>query len=226
MKNIVAVIALTLLVFNGCGGENFGKASGELSALKQALEASYQPALQKTQQGNITSFDTVDANQQTALKIILTGTASDITPWLKKNIGKYDPIYLYAMAYRAAAVDKAPLKDMFFWSAVARIRAAADRMLCKDKYVGQYLTILNMDLIQPAAAFYGNEIQRFVKDEQQMNAVLKEAADWDKQHPQQNSPAWICNSGHGVSTTEAYPQAEWEKRRAEFKQQYTASIYK
>ena len=220
-KLFIIIILLSVVVIMGCSKE-----SADLKALKQALKTPYNPVIQKTQKGQITAFNTVDKNQQKALSIILTSTASDITPWLKEHIGEYAPIYLYAMANRRALIDKAPVKDILFWANAANIRAAADRQLCKDKFVGQYLTILNIELIQPITAVYGQEVMEVLHNEQEFKEIVKEAAEWDKQHPQTNSPAWICSSGHGVSTAETFPPEEWEKIRADFKKEYTASVYK
>ena len=209
-------------------GQTAPDESESLSELKRALQGSYQPTIQQTQNGNITSFNTVDANQKLALTLIVSSTDNDVTPWLKEHIGEFDPIYLYAMAYRMAAIEKAPIQDMLFWSSLARLRASADRALCQDKHVGQYLTILAMDWTQPTYAIYDGDsaAQSILKDKPQIDNILRKAVAWDIKHSQKNSPAWFCNSGHGVRTSEAYPPKEWGKRRNEFKKEYTASLYK
>lgn len=113
---------------------------------------------------------------------------------------------------------------MLFWRSVAVIRARADRALCKDKYVGQYIQVLNLQLIYPAMQFYELELKQI--DEKESKDILREALEWDKKHPQKNSPVWFCHSGHGVYTSETYPKKEWNKRRAQFKKEYEAALDK
>ena len=105
---------------------------------------------------------------------------------------------------------------------LAKLRSGADRALCLDKYVGQYLTILSMDWTQPTVSLYkGNATaQEFLTDRKQMKKVLRKVVRWDEDHPQKKSPAWICNSGHAVSTSETYPPEEWDKRRKECREEF------
>lgn len=209
-------------------GQTIPDESDSLSKLKEALQGAYQPKMQRTKNGNITSFNTVDENQEQALTLIVSSTDNDVTPWLKEHIGEFNPIYLYAMAYRMAALEKASVQDTFFWSSLAKLRAGADRALCQDKYVGQYLTILSMNWTQPTFSLYEEDsvAQSVLKDQPQIENIMRKAVAWDIKHPQKNSPAWFCNSGHGVSTSASYPPEEWGKRRTEFKKKYTASLYK
>ena len=132
------------------------------------------------------------------------------------------------MAYRMAAIEKASIQETFFWASLARLRSRADSALCQDEYVGQYLTILAMDWSQPTFALYENNsaAQAVLKDKPQLDNIIQKAVAWDIKHPQKNSPAWFCASGHAVRTSATYPQKEWGKRRNEFKKAYTASLYK
>lgn len=200
--------------------------SPSLSALKAALNSSYQAQMQMSRNGNITSFNTVDKNQQLALRIIMTNKDKDVTDWLKGHLADYDPIYLYAMAYRMANLQ-APAEDFFFWASAGRLRAAADQTLCKDPYVGQYLAILQLDFLQPALLLYAENPQakKVLSNFDLLTQINKKVASWDAQHPQKNSPDWFCKSGHGVKTTDTYPQNEWHSRRIAFKKQQTASLY-
>ena len=200
--------------------------SPSLSALKDALNSPYQGQMQMTKNGNITSFDTVDKNQQLALRIIMTNKDKDVTDWLKGHLGDYDPIYLYAMAYRMANLQ-APAEEFFFWASAGHLRALADQTLCKDPYVGQYLSILQMDILQPGTQLYAqnSEAQNFLANKDLLVQTMKKAISWDIQHPQTNSPDWFCKSGHAVTTTDTYPQNEWHDRRISFKKQQTESLY-
>lgn len=203
-------------------GQTAPDESVSLSKLKEALPIAYQSKMKSTKNGNITSFDNVDENQSLALRIIATSTDEDITPWLKEHIEEFNSIYLYALAYRLAAIEKAPVQEAFFWSMLAKLRSGADRALCLDKYVGQYLTILSMDWTQPTVSLYKENAtaQEFLTDRKQIRKVLRKVVKWDEDHPQKKSPAWICNSGHAVSTSETYPPEEWDKRRKEYKEEF------
>lgn len=200
--------------------------SPSLIALKAALNSPYQAQMQMTKNGNITSFDTVDTNQQLALRIIMTNKDKDVTDWLKGHLGDYDPIYLYAMAYRMANLQ-APAEEFFFWASAGRIRATADQALCKDPYVVQYLIILDMDLLQPAMQRYAKnpEARNFLANKDLLVQTMKKAISWDIQHPQKNSPDWFCKSGHAATTTDTYPQNEWHDRRIAIKKQQAESLY-
>ncbi len=200
--------------------------SPSLSALKAALNSPYQGQMQMSKNGNITSFNTVDENQQLALRIIMTNKDKDVTDWLKEHLADYDPIYLYAMAYRMANLQ-APAEEFFFWASAGRIRATADQALCKDPYVGQYLIILDMELLQPAMQRYAknSEARKFLANKDLLVQTMKKAISWDIQHPQTNSPDWFCKSGHAVETTDTYPQNEWPDRRIAIKKQQTESLY-
>lgn len=201
--------------------------SEALEQLKSALQTSYRPETQINKRGNITSVNTVDQNENTALQVILLSKEPDVTSWLQEHIGEYSPKYLFAMAYRMASL-KAPIRDVVFWGELARLRGAADAALCKDRHVGQYILILHLDLIQPALDLYKNDpqAQAFLANTELSKQVMKEAVNWDIAHPQTNSPDWICKSGHAVNTSASYPQNEWEQRRQDFKRKYTASLYK
>lgn len=200
--------------------------SPSLSALKAALNSPYQAQMQMTKNGNITSFDTVDTNQQLALRIIMTNKDKDVTDWLKDNLADYDPIYLYAMAYRMANLQ-APAEEFFFWASAGRIRATADQALCKDPYVGQYLIILDMDFLQPAMQRYAknSKTRKFFANKDSLLQTAKKAFSWDTQHPQTNSPDWFCKSGHAVETTDTYPQNEWHDRRIAIKKEQAEPLY-
>lgn len=200
--------------------------SPSLSALKAALNSPYQGQMQMTKNGNITAFDTVDTNQQLALRIIMTNKDKDVTDWLKENLADYDPIYLYAMAYRMANLQ-APAEEFFFWASAGRIRSTADQALCKDPYVGQYLTILDMEFLQPSMQLYAknSEARKFFANKDLLIQTVKKAFSWDTQHPQTNSPDWFCKSGHAVETTDTYPQNEWHDRRIAIKKEQAEPLY-
>lgn len=212
MKGIYLFFVLFLsFLFCGCHNE-----SGDLQKLKSLLMQKYNPVIEQTQTGNITSFNTVDKNMQSAVDIILTSKAQDITPWLKKHIGNYPAAFLFAFAHRLA-VNKEPLQEYWFWRTAAIYRGASDASLCKDKYVGQYLTVLIMNFIAPADAMYNLEESRaFVKDKKENISLLENLRAWDIKHPAKNSPAWFCASGHAVSTSDMIPSAEWPAKRKEF----------
>lgn len=207
---IFSVLILSFL-FSGCHRE-----SDDLRRLKTLLKSQYNPVMVQSKQGNITSFNTVDTNMQAAVDIILTSPAGDITPWLKKNIGKYPAAFLFAFANRLSA-NKEPLRDYWFWRTAAIYRGASDASLCKDKYVGQYLTILIMNFIAPADARYDLEESRaFVKNKKANIAVIEQLMDWDKKNPAVNSPVWFCASGHAVTTAEFAEPKQWAAKRKEF----------
>ena len=216
MKNIFIFSVLILsFLFSGCHRE-----SNDLRQLKTLLKSQYNPVMVQSQQGNITSFNTVDTNMQAAVDIILTSSAADITPWLKKNIGKYPAAFLFAFANRLSA-NKEPLRDYWFWRTAAIYRGASDASLCEDKYVGQYLTILIMNFIAPADARYDLEESRaFVKNKKENIAVIEELMDWDKQNPAVNSPAWFCASGHAVTTEGFADPKQWAAKRKEFSKDF------
>ena len=201
--------------------------SPDLSKLKSLLKKPYQPQVNFSKDGTITFVSYASPSQQAAINIIISSPEKDVTDWLKEHIGEYDPVYLFALSNRVAQLGE-PVKETIFWGTLARLRGGADRSLCKDRYVGQYLTILQMELLQPALAFYSDDpdAQAFLKDNNLLTQTMREAASWDIQHPQTNSPNWICKSGHNVQNTEIYPQNEWQKRRNEFKKNASASWYK
>ena len=187
-----------------------------MQKLKNLLSEGYNPVIEQQQNGNITSFNTVDKNMQSAVDIILTSKAQDITPWLKKHIANYPAAFLFAFAHRLA-VNKEPLQDYWFWRTAAIYRGASDASLCKDKYVGQYLTVLIMNFIAPADAMYDlQESRAFVKDKKENVALVENLMAWDIKHPAKNSPAWFCASGHAVTTSDAIPLEQWPSKREEF----------
>ena len=129
MKNIFIFSVLFFsFLFCACNNE-----SSDLQKLKSLLREQYNPVVENQQNGNITSFDTVDKNMQSAVDIILTSSESDITPWLKKHIGNYPAAFLFAFAHRLA-VNKEPLEEYWFWRTAAIYRGACDASLCKDNH--------------------------------------------------------------------------------------------
>lgn len=197
-----------------------------LSQLKELLKAPHLTQTETRKDGKITSVNNINPLQQLAIEFIISIPEPDVTQWLKEHIGEYDPIYLFAMSVRMARL-KAPVQETVFWGMLAQLRSQADRALCKDKYVGQYLPLLQMDFLVPAMAAYAKDpkAQTFLKDKNWLRQNMLEAVAWDIQHPQTNSPDWICKSGHAVQTDDAYPKNEWQKRRNDFKRTYTAPLY-
>jgi len=211
---IFPVLILSVLLC-GCRQE-----STDLKKLKSLLSEQYNPVIERTQNGKITSFNTIDKNMQNAVDIILTSTADDMTPWLKKHIGNYSAAFLFAFAHRLAR-NKEPLRDYWFWRTAAIYRGASDASLCKDQYVGQYLTVLIMNFIAPADAMYNLEESRaFVKNKKENISLLEDLMAWDIKHPAKNSPAWFCASGHAVNTSDAIAPEKWVSKRQEFSKDF------
>lgn len=215
MKKII--IFVTTLFIMGCTQT----ASNDVPHLKELLEKPFHTNTQTTQQGNITQINTVDDTEAEINRIILTSKDPLLTAWLEKNLVNYAPKYLYALALRKAH-NKAPIEETFFWQLAADLRSRADGSLCKDKYVMQYATVLAMEY---------NPLERYADKEKQKlfaadpAAIMRKVVAWDNQHPQSYPPNWFCQSGHAVSTLKTFPKAEWEQRRKDFKQKYTASAF-
>ena len=191
--------------------------SQELERIKQLIGKPYNPKKQIW----IGKESYVDSNQEEVFLLITMGNAPDATEWLKENIAKYSPVYLYALANRVA-LQREPAENFTFWSFAAYLRAHADRALCKDKYVGKYITNRMIQTGKVAAATYKEEDLAAVNDK----AVLRKVVQWDKKHPQKNNPDWMCKSDPSASNGQTYPQKEWKTRRKEFKTKYTASAFK
>lgn len=191
--------------------------SPDLQKLKNFLAAPYRPQRRISRQGSITSIESVDDNQLSAFDLISNSDEPDVSAWLDKHIADYSPKFLYAMMIRAARRQE-PVEKTLFWMKAALLRTASDAILCKDRFVSQYLTVLSMELI-PAIQPYisSEEWQEKMKDPQLQEQTFQEVIAWDKKHPQKNSPQWFCNSGHAVSTSEAYPKKEWKKRRKKYR---------
>lgn len=202
-------------------GEKKQDDSPELTEIKELIGKSYSPTMQTSKQKNITTVSMVDSNQQRIFALIRDGKASDATVWLEKNLANYSPIYLFAFAQRMALQHK-PIKDYMFWILAASLRARADAALCKDKYVGQYVTGLLLDSGGIAAPVYSQT----EKDALNQKDLHQKVIQWDKKHPQKNHPDWMCKSGHGVWTDETFPEKEWATRRKSFKEQYAKSATK
>lgn len=229
LKAFIGIVCLCLVVLAGIqifrhvSNPSAGE-SADLRKLKELLQHPYRTETKITQAGNITSINTVDVHEEEIINLIVKSRQRDITPWLQQHAAQYCPKYLYFLAYRMA-IQKAPIQDTLFWVFLAQMRAAADAALCKDPAVGQYLVLLNMEIVYPTLHAYA-KAETLMNDPEQLKQIMKKVVAWDEQHPQTNSPDWICKSGHAVSTSEAYPQNEWEQRRRDFKREYTASLYK
>lgn len=202
-------------------GEKRPDDSPELTEIKELIGKPYSPTMQTSKQKNIATVSMVDSNQQRIFALIRDGKASDATAWLEKNLANYSPIYLFAFAQRMALQHK-PLKDYMFWILAASLRARADATLCKDKYVGQYVTGLLLDSGEIAAPIYSQTEKAALNQKE----IAQRAIQWDKKHPQKNHPDWMCKSGHGVLTDETFPEKEWETRRKAFKERYATSVIK
>ena len=178
--------------------------SQDLHELKEALKYPYNPQKKTNDDGNTMMLD---PHQYRALEIIAYSQEEDVSQWLKNNIGQYDPVFIFAMANHMAQ-QRVPLKEVFFWYSLAQLRGQADKTLCKDHQVREYLTELQDAFLKPLAVLYAqnSEALAFLQDKKAVIEVMKEAVSWDLQHPQTNSPDWICKSGYAVWSTKTYPQ--------------------
>lgn len=194
--------------------------SPDLQKLKTFLAKEYHPQTKITQQGRITSMDTVDNNQIQAFELISNSREPDVSAWLENNIANYSPKFLYAMMIRAAQLQK-PTEDILFWMMAARLRAGSDAALCQDRFVSQYLTVMAMEFIPQIQPYISQEEWKtFLNDPQTKDRIFNKVWEWDKKHPQKNSPEWFCNSGHAVRTSQSHPQKEWKKRRKQYRKEF------
>lgn len=191
--------------------------SPDLQELKTFLAADFQPQRQITRQGNITSVQSVDNNETQAFQLISDSQEPDVSAWLDKNIADYSPKFLYAMMIRAAKRGE-PEDNIIFWMTAARLRAGSDAALCKDRFVSQYLTVMAWEFIPQIQPYISEaEWKTRMNDPKAMDVLFRKVTQWDKKHPQKNSPEWFCNSGHAASTSQSYPQKEWNKRRKQYR---------
>ncbi len=203
IKVFIGIVCICLIVLAGIRifrptSNSFAGESADLHKLKELLQNT-----EKDHTEEITS-------------LIIKSRQQDITPWLQQHVAEYSPLYIYALATRMS-MQKAPIQDTLFWTMLASLRLAADAALCKDSSRKEIAGVMQMEYTARPMLAYG-EAKNFPDDEQ-LKQIGEKVVAWDKEHPQTNSPYWLC--GH-----DTYPQNEWEQRRQEAKKEYTASLYK
>jgi len=203
-------------------------AGADLAQIKILVAKKYSPLVYKTVQGNVTASNTLDANMDKAVRLIISSPESDVTPWLQKNVGKYCPKYIFAFAARLAR-EKAPVDEFLFWRLAALYRARMDASLCRDKSVLQYVGVLRMDFLDSAEKLYSGTslLEEYHKHMGiSPEGYAKRLKEWDAANPSGVSPDWICKSGQALESAKSYPKSQWAKRRAEFRNTYFQSVVK
>ena len=174
LKAFIGIVCLCLVVLAGIqifrhvSNPSAGE-SADLRKLKELLQHPYRAETKITQAGNITSINTVDVHEEEIINLIVKSRQRDITPWLQQHAAQYCPKYLYFLAYRMA-IQKAPIQDTLFWVFLAQMRAAADAALCKDPAAGQYLVLLNMEIVYPTLHAYA-KAETLMNDPEQLKQM-------------------------------------------------------
>jgi len=150
-------------------------------------------------------------------EIILNDKSKDITPWLKEDIHKFSPVYMFMFLQRLIG-EAAPLNDILFWYMAARYRVAAYVAICQTSPSGEQalfssLIAVSRDRINYA---YKNDPQweEFNK-ESARRKIAKSVFEWDKNN---EIDYYFCKR-QDISTKQ-----EWEEKLAEFKRKYFKNI--
>ncbi|MBL4615146.1 MAG: hypothetical protein JKY27_09770 [Magnetovibrio sp.] len=106
--------------------------------------------------------------------------------WALSNQEQINALVLFDVSRRVFVKDKHEGAKLFF---AARLWMAYDGARCKDKSAANGLSLL---------AASANEVQKYLRDNpDEKQTALAEAIEWEKKHPSQVSPMWVCMRGMG-----------------------------
>jgi hypothetical protein len=141
---------------------------------------------------------------------------AQIIRWAEPRADRLHALVLFELARRQLSSNpEAGLK----WAYVGRIWAGYDGGRCKKPSETEPAGWLMAGMLKEITLYEGEHRDT-------ASAALKAAIEWEAQHPSPDSPAWVCNFGRNMDSTEdrIKDRAEWPRILDETRRAFDRSL--